>query len=164
MAQNHFACPVCGVLTLLVYRVADLDRMAWPPGCLDPDCSGILELAPQPGDFAMDVGGVKGAAFRKFTVDVDGRPTEIDSLHTLRRVERESEQRYRNGEGEPLHFRMWHQDRSNRDVNTFGEAPTPPLEKSGKVSIRRHGETRPDLPLGPGLRRAASALPREPAG
>jgi len=111
--------------------------------------------------------GGTGKGFQKFSVDVDGRPVEIDSLHKLRTIERESEQRYRNGEGEPLRFRAWTQEASNMDVGAFGTAGKigdqvydsgTPHTKSEKVSVRRHGETKPKVPLGPGLRRATSPL------
>ncbi len=181
MPQNYFRCRGCGVLALITYKAADVDSVDWPPRCtrdlspwgLLPVCGIEMELAPQPGDFTMDArsDGGTNKSFQKFTVDVDGRPTEIDSLHKLRMVERDSEQRYRNGEGEPLRFRMWNQTASNRDVNSFGTAGTigegtvqraydsgTPAPKSPKVSIRKHGETKPRIPLGPGLSRARSPL------
>lgn len=164
MAQNYYRCPACGQVELIVYRAADVDSPDWPPRCLnrvwhEGSISVPMELAPQPGDFAMDVGGVKGAAFQKFDVDVDGHPVTIDSLHTLRKVERESEQRYRNGEGEPLRFRMWNNDRSNRDVSSFGETGQigeqtytsgTPLKKSGKITVKRHGEEKPTIKVAKG--------------
>lgn len=127
-----------------------------------------MELAPQPGDFALDLhtDGATNQSFQKFSVDVDGTRVEVSSLHQLRRIERESEQRYRNGEGEALRFRLWNQDESNRDVNTFGSHGTlgdqsygaEPLKKSGKIGVRRHGEEKPTVELGPGMKRATSAL------
>lgn len=91
----------------------------------------------------------------------------IDSLTKLRKIERDSEQRYRDGEGEPLRFRAWTQDASNRDVGSFGSAgqigdrvygtgETPAMP--GNIELKRHGTTKPDRPLGPGLRRATSPL------
>jgi hypothetical protein len=91
----------------------------------------------------------------------------IDSLHKLRAVERDSEQRYRNGEGEPLRFRAWAQDRSNKDSNafgssgqigdqTYGEGET--LVKGGRVGVKRHGEDEPDVPIGPGMKDAYTPL------
>lgn len=176
MASNYFRCPTCDVVHLITYKAADVDSRWWPPTCgalpRDPNqcgglCRGVLELAPQPGDYAMDVGGVKGAAFTAFDVDVDGTPTRVDSLHTLRRIERESEQRYRNGEGAPLRFRMWNQDRTNKDVGSFGTAGKigeqvydsgTPVPKSRKLGVTRHGQQKPKIPLGPGLTRAKSPL------
>lgn len=167
MAQNYFRCAGCAALYLLTYRSTAIGQPDWPPPC--EDCRGTLELAPQPGDFTMDVrsDGGTNKPVQKFSVDVDGRAVEVDSLHTLRRIERESEQRYRNGEGAPLRFRMWNQDRSNKDVGSFGTAGKigdqtydsgTPVPKSSKVDVRRHGEAKPRVPLGPGLRRAVSPL------
>jgi hypothetical protein len=172
MATSYFECPACHVVELITYAAADVGAAGWPPTCLNREyhegsVSVPMILAPQPGDFAMDVGGVKGAAFKKFSVNVDGQRVEVDSLHTLRRIERESEQRYRNGEGEPLRFRMWNQSASNKDVNSFGEAGSigeqtygsgTPLQKSGKVGVRRHGEEAPTVKLGPGMKQAAAGV------
>jgi hypothetical protein len=167
MPQNYYYCSGCGTTILLTYKAADVDSEDWPPLCDFPGCDGVLELRPQPGDFAMDVGGVKGAAFKAFTVDVDGTPTQVDSLHTLRRIERESEQRYRNGEGAPLRFRMWNQDKTNKDVGSFGTAGRigdqvydsgTPVPKSRKLGVTRHGQQKPRVPLGPGLSRVKSPL------
>jgi hypothetical protein len=91
----------------------------------------------------------------------------IDSLHKLRQVEADSEQRYRNGEGEPLRFRLWNNESSNRDQNTFGTGGTigdrtygsgEPLVKHGRVQVTRHGETEPDAPIGPGMADAYTPL------
>lgn len=167
MPQNYFRCDTCGVLALFTYRIADVGGLSWPPRCDEPSaepgdrCPGIYELAPQPGDFAMDVGGVKGAAFKAFSVDVDGTPTTVDSLHTLRRIERESEQRYRNGEGEPLRFRMWNQDTTNKDVNAFGthgeigEGTVKRAYDSGAApakpaQVTRHGQQKPRVKVARG--------------
>lgn len=49
---------------------------------------------------------------------------EVNSLRDIRRIERESEQRYRDGVGEPYVFRLYSQDSSNRDVGTLGDAPS----------------------------------------
>lgn len=96
--------------------------------------------------------GAGGRSFQKFTISLGGRDVVIDSLHKAQAIERESEQRYRNGEGEPIRFRMLHQDRANKDVNTFGNAGQIGEQaysngqqpaKSGKIGIRRHGEDQP---------------------
>jgi len=178
MPSNYYRCPTCGTLHLITYRLRDVGGDGWPPicGAVPPAeatywglCRGVLEIAPQPGDFAMDArsDGGTGKGFQKFSVDVDGHPVEIDSLHKLRTIERESEQRYRNGEGEPLRFRAWTQEASNMGVSAFGDRGKigdqvydsgTPHTKSEKVSVRRHGETKPSIPLGPGMRRAKTAL------
>ena len=164
--EAHFACPACGATPVVVYTLADVGGPDWPPRCW---CDTPMEHAPQPGDFRIDLrtDGGGGRAFQKFEIHrqvptkdglVQVRET-VDSLHTLHRIERDSEQRYRNGEGEPLRFRAAHQDRSNLDVNSFGTAGTiggraydsgAPPAKSGKVSVTRHGTDKPKIPVAKG--------------
>lgn len=54
-----------------------------------------------------------------YEVDIDGQIHTISSLQDANRIERESMARYRNGEGQPLVFRAFHQDNSNRDKHTL---------------------------------------------
>lgn len=174
MPSNYYRCPRCGTLELIHYRLLDVGGSYWPPQCRATrtveeegfmpttfPCDARMELAPQPGDFAMDArsDGGTGRSFQKFSVDVDGRAVEIDSLHALRKVERESEQRYRNGEGEPLRFRMWSQTHSNRDVGAFGtdgkigertyDAGSAPAPRK-KIGVRRHGQDKPQIRVAKG--------------
>lgn len=52
--------------------------------------------------------------------DVDGKgERRISSLSELRQIERESERRHRNGEGQILNFREFSQDRQNRQTNSL---------------------------------------------
>jgi hypothetical protein len=71
----------------------------------------------------MDFAPSGGAGFKAFTIeeDIRGRTETItiDSYAKLRQVERESEQRSRNGEGRPLVWRDYAQDKSNGDVHTL---------------------------------------------
>lgn len=114
----------------------------------------------------MDVGGVKGAGFRAFTTtDGRGTPVHIDSLRKLRQVERESEVHTRNGEGQPMVFRRWAQDGSNRDQPTLsttyngGEQPTKDAAHKFGQTLRKSAEV-PDTSFGPGVSESnASALP-----
>jgi len=105
----------------------------------------------------MDVGGVKTAGFKGFTTyDGRNRPVQIDSLHKLRQVEREAEQMARNGDGQPLVWRRYAQDGSNRDVPTLGDLKGPALTPSeaGKrkfgQALRKSAEA-PDVTYGPGV-------------
>ena len=150
------------------YRTADVGGPDWPPRCTQ--CDTPMEMAPQEMRLDLKSDGGTDQSFQKFSISVDGKPVLIDSLHKLRQVEKESEQRYRNGEGEPIRFRMWNQTASNKDVHTFGEQGTIGDQtyssgerpaKSGKVAVRRHGETKPTVKLGPGMRRAVTALREE---
>lgn len=82
------------------------------------------------------------------------RPEVIDSTHTMRRIEQDSEQRFRNGEGEPMRFRALSQNRSNLDSGSFGtegqigeqhydSGLTP--QKKPNVEVRRHGQKKPRI-------------------
>ena len=78
------------------------------------------------------------------------RVVEINSLQTIRRLERESEQAARNGEGRPMVWRDFSQDRSNTDVHTLGKDPSltpaktflngqPVIGRRGAAVIADHG-------------------------
>lgn len=108
--DHHFHCPDCGSLLVWIPQIARMD--AYEP-------------------------------FQKFEVTVakPGGGTEvvcIDSLHKLRSVERESEVRARNGEGQPLIWRDYAQDQSNKDVHTLGTDPSFPAEE-----LRRRRAAKP---------------------
>ena len=183
MPWADFVCRACGCVTEDVVFSALIGAAASAPEC--PNClqgasvpnnrhHSRMQVIPT-ANFDMRTDGERGRGFQKFDVyqqvpTKDGLVQErvtVDSIHTLRRIERESEQRFRNGEGEALRFRMASQDRSNKQAGSFGNAGTigdqayegaVPPKKSGKVSVKRHGETKPTVKLGPGMRGAASAL------
>lgn len=125
MALHDFRCPGCGLVARDVYVSVELGaRQAaiYCPACDDWDVGVRMEWIPAIG--RMDFGPAGGAGFKAFTieeVDQRGNPQriEVDSVHKLRALERESEQRARNGEGRPLVWRDYAQDRSNRDVHTL---------------------------------------------
>ena len=107
--------------------------------------------------------------FQRFSTEIrqpDGsyQPVEIDSVSKMRRIERESEIRARNGEGEAIRFRMWSNDRSNGDMNTFGPDPAPVLTPEAKKRFGLRGGTittvdAPEVTLGDGITEAnVSAL------
>lgn len=166
MVNAHYRCPACGHLYLLAYIPADVDGPDWPPTCYTCD-DAQLERAPQPGDFGFDVktDGDGGKGFQKFTVHRQVPTKEglvqveesIDSLHKMRQIEKDSEQRYRDGEGEPLRFRGYAQNGSNMDVGSFGtegtiggrhydsgHAPTK------KMPVTRHGTKKPTVKVARG--------------
>jgi hypothetical protein len=108
--------------------------------------------------------------FQQFQVEIpqpDGshRAVTVGSLRQMRQIERASEQAARNGEGQPLVWRDYSQDRSNFDKHTLGEAPNqaPPAaaaERFGLQNMRpvRDGDAAPGY--GPGVSDAnTSALP-----
>ena len=120
---------------------------------------------------AMDVGGVKGAAFRAFeTRDGRNQPVLVDSLHKLRQIERESEQQARNGEGQQMTWRQYSQDPSNKHVHTLMKDPTPTI--TGKTTrgvplvretLRPSESGEPEVTMGDGVV-GVSPLPMEPGG
>lgn len=152
----------CNQVVTDVVRSVAVGALGDPPPC--PVCGRPMSWIPQ--TTAMDVGGVKGAAFKAFdTTDGRGNPVHIDSLRKLRQVERESEVHARNGEGQPMVFRRWAQDGSNRDQPTLskdyrgGEQPTPASAHRFGQSLQRSA-TEPDTSFGPAVNESnASALP-----
>lgn len=83
----------------------------------------------------MDIGGVKSVSFKAFTTrDGQNRLVRVESYAQMHKIEQESEQQHRNGEGQPIRFRMLHQDPSNVGVNTFGEIP---FEKPSAAAVRK---------------------------
>ena len=59
---------------------------------------------------------------------VDGQERLVESLSALRQIERESEQRHRNGEGAPLVWRDYSNDRSNFDRHTLAANVNQPMD------------------------------------
>ena len=160
MPLFDYFCGVCGQLTPDVYRSIAVGAQADPP----QHCARPMVWIPQIG--RMDIGAVKGAAFQGFhTTDGRGQPVFIDSVHKLRQVERESEQAYRNGEGQPMVWRHASQNASNRDQPTLsltyygGDAPTPEAKHRFGSTLQKSGAdiegqlTNPDLDrsFGPGV-------------
>lgn len=104
--------------------------------------------------------------------DAHGAQVKVESLHQIRQIERESQRRAADGEGQEVRFRMYSQDRSNRHTNTFGEAPA----RGPSRAWLRQQEARTGRPfrealidatqageLGPGTAEAlTSALPETP--
>lgn len=130
-------------------------------------------MAPIPAIGRMDAGG--GSAFQAFDVArevVDYNPAtgqverfqrleRIDSVHKARAVEQDAERRARNGEGEPMRFRMLSTDPSNKDVGSFGSF-TPEdtkLVKGGRVQVTRHGEDPPTSDLAAGVVEGGGSTP-----
>lgn len=163
MPWADYECPGCPGLIRNHRFSAALGAKASAPLC--PVCEIYMEPIPAIG--RMDVGGVKGASFQAFEISrlVPSRhgmveQTErIDSVHKLRAVERDSEQRYRDGEGEPVRFRAWNQDRSNLSVSSFGtsgrigdqtyDAGQTPTKKPN-ITTKRHGSKKPDVKVARG--------------
>ena len=151
MALHDFWCQVCGQVLIDINVPIAVGATAGAPEHCGRPANWI------PYTRAMDIGAVKGAGFRGFTTrDGRGHPVEIDSLHKMRQIERESEQQYRNGEGQPLVFRRWANTDSNRDVHTLapgwtgGEAPDPQWVKKHAAQLKRDTSVA-DTDYGPGV-------------
>src|SRR5262245_6473061 len=147
MALHDFWCQVCGQVLIDVNVPIAIGAQAGAP----LHCGRSTAWIPQVG--RMDA----YEPFQEFeTRDGANNPVVVDSLHKLRQIERESEQQYRNGEGQPLVWRHYSNDRSNRDVHALhpkwqgGEAPDPAFVKAHAGSIRPDMDE-PAADYGPGV-------------
>jgi hypothetical protein len=159
MARHDFYCGVCGQVLVDVNVPAAIGARAGAP----EHCGRPTAWIPAVG--RMDA--ANGPGFQAFTTtDGRGNPVTIDSLAKLRAVERESEQAYKNGEGQPMVWRRWAQDRSNQDRPTLGswdgsEQPTAESKQRFGSTLRKSVEE-PDAAYGPGVSDAnTSALPKD---
>lgn len=149
MALHDFWCQVCGQVLVDVNVPIAIGATAGAPlHCGKP-------TAWLPAVARMDASS--GPGFRAF-VTRDGQNNEVlvDSLKKLRDVERDSEHMYRNGEGQPLLWRHYSNDRSNRDVHALhpnwssGERPDPAWVKKHAADLKRDASVA-DTEYGPGI-------------
>jgi hypothetical protein len=160
MALHDFYCPICSTVVSDIHVSVSIGATAGAP-----DHCG-RRMIPIPGIGAMDYGAVKGVGFKGFaTTDARGNPVQINSLRDLRRVERESEIAARNGEGQPMVWRRWAQDDTNKDQPTLsksyygGDAPTPEAKHRFGSTLKKSADA-PDGTYGPGVNDSnTSALP-----
>lgn len=87
--------------------------------------------------------GLKQHIFSPVEVDLgkEGKVV-LSSVMDARRLERESEKRAANGEGQQIVFRAFTQDKSNYDRNSLGENPRVPFRtrnRRGQPFITRRG-------------------------
>src|SRR5262245_3582637 len=157
VALHDFFCGTCGQVLVDVNVPIAIGAVKGAP----LHCGQVTSWIPQVG--RMDA----YEPFQEFECR-DGRnnPVVVDSLHKLRQIERDSEQRYRDGEGQPLVWRHYSNDRSNRDVHALhpdgrgGEAPDPAWVKQHAAELRR-STAEPDVAYGPSISDATpSALDR----
>lgn len=143
--MNHdYKCAECGFLLRDQFRTAAQGGRTTAPPC--PECKTRMEwLVPRlRTDLRTDGEGKSGERFQKFRArDGHNQLVEIDSLHTLRKVERESEQLARNGEGQQIRFRAFEQGHSNMAVNTFGEGPQEKPDPAYKEKFGLRGGAKP---------------------
>jgi len=147
MALHDFWCAVCGQVLVDINVPIAIGAMRGAP----EHCGTPTQWIPQVG--RMDA----YEPFQEFeTYDGRNERVTIDSLHKLRQVEEESLQLARNGEGQPIVWRRYSQNRSNRDVHTLhpdwrgGEQPTREAVKKFAPTLRRAAEE-PDVDYGPGV-------------
>lgn len=81
----------------------------------------------------------------------------VDTPRKAHQIERDSEQRYKDHEGEPLRFRALHQNRSNMDENSFGTSGTiggrsysSGTAPSKPAPVTRHGTRKPKVSVAKG--------------
>lgn len=137
MPLHDFVCAPCHRYAVDVY--VPIAVGASHANLVCPDCGGALDWIPQVG--AMDA----KEPFHQFEVDVAGQRRHVGSLHDIRKIEREAEQRSRNGEGQPLVWRDYSQNRSNFDSHTLAKNPLRSMDTQDGF---RGGVT--DLPSGGG--------------
>lgn len=159
--MHDFYCGACNRVCPNLYVPVQIGATAGAPNC--ETCGTKLVWIPAAP--ALHYGDVKGAAFKSFdTTDGRGNPVHIDSLRKLRQVEKESEQMARDGVGQPMVWRRYAQDGSNKDQPTLapdyngGEQPSPEAAHRFGSSLRKSAEE-PEQGFGPGVSEAnASAL------
>lgn len=147
MALHDFWCQTCGQVLVDVNVPIAIGATAGAP----THCGRPAAWIPAVG--RMDA----YEPFQEFeTRDGQNRPVTVDSLHKLRAIERQSEQQFRDGEGQPLVWRSYSNDRSNRDVHalhpgwTGGAQPDPAFVKKHGAAIRRSADVA-DTDYGPGV-------------
>jgi hypothetical protein len=147
MALHDFWCQVCGQVLVDIAVPATVGAQKGAP----EHCGRKTNWIPQVG--RMDA----YEPFQEFeTYDGQNHRVTVDSLKKLRDIERESEQQARNGEGQPLVWRHYSNDRSNRDVHalhprwTGGETPDPDWVKAHGAELRRDASIA-DTDYGPGV-------------
>jgi hypothetical protein len=147
LAYHDFWCQVCGQVLLDVNVPIEIGATAGAP----EHCGRRTAWIPQVG--RMDA----YEPFQEFeTRDGQNNPVLVDSLKKLRDVERDSEQRYRDGEGQPLVWRRYSNDHSNRDVHalhpgwTGGAQPDPAWVKTHAADLKRDVSVA-DTDYGPGI-------------
>jgi hypothetical protein len=149
MPRQRFLCPRCGFVGEIFYPPpvydADHNRLSVYPAC--PECRSVDYLAqqtlvPYPDRLQHDLlTGGTGLVVE----NERGQDVTISSLGEIRTIERESLRRASNGDGSPMVFRGFSQNRSNRGQNTLRGSE---FEKNRSVRIERPTTVR-GLPIRP---------------
>ena len=117
MRRFDFLCQTCGHVEENVVLMGDQSPRTDGPRCHDRP----MDWLPQ-----INLSLIADSARQPVEVlqpDGSSKTVEVSSLADIRRLERESEQAYRNGEGQPLRWRAYSQNASNQDINSFGAPP-----------------------------------------
>jgi hypothetical protein len=125
MVRHDFTCGVC-----------DHTGTYWAYASSPPEhCGQAMTWTPRPGSFAIDA----KEPFHQFQTEIGGQMRNVGSLHDIRRIENEAEKRSRNGEGQPMVWRDYAQNSSNKDVHTLSSTPHKPID--GYAGEKKHGQT-----------------------
>lgn len=139
MALHDFICLACATVQQDYDVPVAIGARAGAPAC--PRCEFPTPMEPIPAVGRMSL----FSEFEKFTTSIEDpasptgyRDVPLSTLADIRRIERESEQRERNGEGQRMVWRDYSQDRSNTDVHTLGKDPSlkPPKQYSNRTPVR----------------------------
>ena len=161
-AFHDYRCHVCGSIRRDVAVPVSEGALAHPPLCPACLCGGsATKMTWIPNIGAIDA----KEPFQRFeTFDGRNQRVVVDSLQKLRQIEKESEQLYRNGEGQPIVFRAYSNDNSNKDQSALhkswdgSEQPTEEAKRRFGSTLKKSVET-PDDSFGPGVNESnASAL------
>jgi hypothetical protein len=163
MATHDIRCTACGY----IYRDVNISVIVGARAyCRETFCTRCgatrgMTLEPVPAIrlslFSDGVSTSTPGDFTKSTTQVEDpsspsgyREVTVGSLHDIRRLERESEQAERNGEGRKMVWRDYSQDHSNQFIHTLGEDPslkpakrftngTPVVSRKGDAVVADHG-------------------------
>jgi hypothetical protein len=134
MPINRYRCAACGVEADHAISVAQLDLGARPA-----HCGHLMEWVPQAAHHDLFP--------ESFEVDVGHGPQRVRTLSELRQIESDSLRRVAAGEpgAQPLIFRDFSQNHSNRDANVFGSVAPPTSafstrDRHGRPFFRRREE------------------------
>lgn len=162
MPWADYECPGCpGIIQNHPFS-AELGARASAPWCRICEIQ-MVPIAAINLSLGRDSGSSEG--FQKFEVYRQVPTREgltqvrelVDTPRKARQIERDSEQRYKDHEGEPLRFRALHQSRSNMDQNSFGESGkiggreySSGSQPTKKMPVTRHGTQKPKVKLAKG--------------
>ena len=153
MPLHDYRCPVDGTILKDQWRTVAEGSESRLPLCKACLCAGSTQyMRPIPNVGHMDA----KEPFQRFeTFDGQNKRVVIDSLKKLRQVEKESEQQFKDGTGQPIVFRAYSNDKSNKDQSALhpnfagGEQPTEEAKRRFGSEIRTTTEDAGEY--GPGV-------------